>query len=171
MEDPSPPTPAAPRPAPRKGCLWLVVAVLTLVLVAFAGLIIFNKQYRLTAAKLQDARARWQAAGLRDYDLEVTVGGGTTGRYQVQIRNGRVAGGTVNGHRFERLEQAQSWTVSELFNILEADLERDAAPGSPAVFTRVEFDAQHGHLVRYVRNQLGGSRQQIEIRVLLTPVE
>ncbi len=146
-----------------------MLAVAALLAVAcIAGLIVYKKQFRLTRDKLDAARARWEAAGLRDYDLAITVTGGTSGEYWIQVRGGRLVEGHFNGRPFERPEQARPWTVPELFNVLEADLGRDAEPGSPAVFTRVDFDPADGHLVRYLRKQLGGSRHTIEIRTRLT---
>src|SRR5262245_14218981 len=113
-------SPFSPKTGSLRRWLWLVAGVLVLALFVLGGMALYNRQQRLTPEKLEAARARWASAGLRDYDIEVTVTGGTAGVYHVHVRNGQAVGGTVNGQPFDRLEQAHPWTVAELFHILEA---------------------------------------------------
>jgi hypothetical protein len=143
------------------------VSVAVLLVAVIAGLNVYHEQHRLTRAKLEEAQKRWSAAGLKDYDIAVTVGGRTRGVYQVQVRDGRASGGTVNGKPFDPPQLARSWTMDELLNtILERDLENDAKPDSPTVYTQVEFDPHDGHLIHYLRNSV---RQNVTLDVRLDP--
>lgn len=150
-----------------KAWVWWIAGSAAVLLACAIVLILYNNRARLTQAKLEAARARWEAAGIQDYDIQVNVTGGTSGAYDLQVRRGDVVKATFNGIPFENLEKAQPWTMPELFRILEQDLENDAKPGSPVVFTRVEFDPQDGHLVRYVRSRSG---QNVIIQVHLSQV-
>jgi hypothetical protein len=149
---PDPPPADHPRGERRWRLVGLLAAIATVGTVAVVvGLIVFNNQRRLTPEKLADARARWERAGVRDYEIEVRVGGGTQAVYRVEVRGGQVVRATQNGLAFDRPERAEPWTVAGLFDILANDLARDAQPGSPAAYTQVRFDPHDGHLVRYLR--------------------
>jgi hypothetical protein len=144
-----------------------IAAALLALVVVVAALNVYHEQHRLTRENLALAQKRWAAADLIDYDIQVTVGGGTRGVYLVQIRGGRAVGGTMNGLPFDPPERARSWTMDELLNtILERDLENDAKPDSPIVYTQVEFDSKDGHLIHYLRNSV---RQNVTLDVRLEP--
>jgi hypothetical protein len=110
---------------------------------------LYNHQFRLTAERLEAAKARWQAALIHDYDLQVEVGGRTRGLYNLRVRQRRVVEATLDGHK---LENAAPWTVEGLFTILERDLENDAKPDYPRSYTRAHFDAETGCLSSYLRS-------------------
>lgn len=129
--------------------------------IAFVGVVVYRNQGRLTWEKLEEARSRWNAAGIDDYDITVNVTGGTQGTYRLEVRKGEITKASRNGLPFENINQALPWTVPELFNILQMDLENDARTGT-VPYTRVEFDARDGHLVTYARST---SRQNIAIHV------
>jgi hypothetical protein len=159
----------APATRPRRTWLWALGGLGVLVAGAFAALIIYNQQFRLTRDSLDAARARWTSAGIHSYDIDVNVSGATTGRYHVEVRNGKIVRADRNDQPFDNLEQARPWIVPELFNILEADLDNDAAAGRPNASGSAEFDPSHGHLIRYSRKHAGGSRR-IQLHVCLKPI-
>src|SRR3990167_5560114 len=51
----------------------------------------------LTADRWQQSLRQWTAAGVRDYDLEISVTGRQAATYSVQVRNGQVSSLTHNG--------------------------------------------------------------------------
>jgi hypothetical protein len=110
---------------------------------------------------LKAAREKWDAAKVEDYDLKAVVSGSPGGAYEVKVR-----GGVVVEARFEGKDNpaARDWAVPGLFKVLQEDAERDAKPGSPKSYTRVEFDAKDGHLIRYVR---ASQEQNVAIEVTL----
>lgn len=154
------------RPA-RSRILWLLLAVVLLVTAGFALSISYRNRNRLTQEKLDAARERWRAAGIESYAIDVTVSGVTSGQYHVVVRNGKITEAKINDQPFDDLAKARPWTVPELFNILQLDLDNESKPGTPGAYTQVEFDAEAGYLVHYLRHQHGG-RQRVEIRVVLT---
>jgi hypothetical protein len=145
----------------------LTIAAFAIIAV-IVGLNIYHDQHRLTKEKLAAAQKLWEAARVRDYDIDVTIGGRTHGRYQVQVRGGRIVAATMNGKPFDPPELANSWTMDEwLTTFLERDLENDAKPDSPPVYTQVEFDPGDGHLVHYLRSSV---RQHLVMDVRLERV-
>ncbi len=145
---------------------WLMGGVPLLLVAGLIGLVVYNNQFRLTAEKLEAAKARWRDAGIRNYQIKVEVSGGTTGSYVVDVRDGAIHQATLNGKPFAQLDQAEPWTVPGLFQVLERDLENDAKPGSPATYTKVRFDPQDGHPIRYVRSS---QNQHVIIETTVTP--
>ena len=133
--------------------LYGLGAIAVVIVTVIVTLNIQHEQRRLTPEKLEAARRLWAAAQLWDYDVEVTVSGRTRGVYCVQVRGGRPVAGTMNGQPFDPPERARIWTMDELlYTILERDLENDAKPDSPSVYTQVEFDPHDGHLIHYLRS-------------------
>jgi len=148
--------------------LFALAGAAAVLIAVIVGLNIAHSQKRLTPERLAEAQRLWQAAGVQDYDIRVTVQGRTAGDYVVQVRDGRAVSGTINGRPFDPPELARSWTMHELlFTILERDLENDAKPDSPVVHTQAEFDPHDGHLMRYLRSS---SRQNVVLDVQLERV-
>ena len=120
---------------------------------------------------LSQARARWDAAGIRDYDLEWTTSGDREGHYLVFVRAGEVR----RVHAF--VEDRRSRTVREivakpgdpsyygvegLFRIIseeQATAESDPLPfGQPKgtrVLLRFTPDPKLGYPRRYRRDVVG----------------
>ena len=148
--------------------LWLLgigTAIPLAGVAVIVGLNIYNAQFRLTRERLDAAWQRWQQAAIDDYDITVRVRGSTQGVYQLEVRDGKVRKAWRNGQPFPSLRQAYPWTVEGLFTVvLEGDLERDQGSGTRP-FTKVTFDAEDGHPIRYVRDS---DQQRIVIEVNLT---
>lgn len=155
---------------PGKLWVWLLIVLVGMILAAFVGLIIYKKQWKLTSEKLNAARARWEQAGIRDYDLEVHVSGRTEARYRLQVRDGRTDRVSCNDQEYSKQKADEFWSVTGLFDVLQTDLENDAQPNAARVYTRVEFDPVDGHLVHYVRQSLSGPRQDLTIETTFKPL-
>lgn len=110
----------------------------------------------LTTERLAEARAKWSAAGIADYDMRLRMHGG---EYGVRCRNRVVEDLTLNGTPVTTGDPA-SYSVDGLLAILGMELEmfgsggRAPAGGSP-VFMRVLFDQQRGYVKRYLRSGSG----------------
>ncbi len=157
-------------PRPGKLWIWLLIVLVGVILAAFVGLIIYKKQWKLTSEKLDAARARWEQAGIRHYDLEVHVSGRTEARYRLQVRDGRTVQVSCNDQEYSKQKADEFWTVPGLFDVLQTNLKNEADPNSPRIYTRVEFDPNDGHLVRYVHKSLSGPRQDYTIETTFKPV-
>ncbi len=126
----------------------------------------------LTEAALAAARKRWQAAGLRDYDLHYRMQGDD---FDVKVRGGIVTEVLRNG-RPTRTQNARLYGVDGLFDILAEDLDNLHNPSGPfarrgnVVVMRVRFHPELGYVERYLRST-GGVGRGASIEVLsLTPV-
>jgi hypothetical protein len=161
------PSRAAPR---RRGgwLLWTLACFVVGGIVAMVGLNVVNSRYRLTSETLAAAQQRWAAAALHNYEITVQVSGGTSGTYWVRVEGSEITDATLNDQPFAPLERAAPWTVPGLFGILADDLANDAKPSSPVAYTRVEFDPQNGHLLRYLRTS---GDQRLTMEVVLNSLE
>jgi hypothetical protein len=70
----------------------------------------------------------------------------------------------LNAKELLPAEQFEHHSMEGLFNTIEADLNRDAQPGSPRTFCRGYFDAEDGHLHLFVR-RVAGTPERVEIKV------
>ncbi len=140
--------------------LWLGPLGLLAGLIA-AALAAREPTERLTAANLAAARQRWTAAGLRDYSLDLDIGGTL---YEVEVQRGAVISLRVGGHAAAS-HDAQSYSVDGWFSTLELDLELAADPHGPlaggAELLRVRFHPQLGYPERYVRAVSSAGRTQV----------
>jgi hypothetical protein len=129
------------------------------------GLNLYRSKLALSPENLAEARQRWQAAGIKDYDITVTTSGGIRGTYRLKVRGGSVLDATADDVPLNvNTAPAQAWTVPGLFDALEQYLEWDSRPQAPTAYTEVAFDHADGHLVRYLRTAPG---QHIVIDVQL----
>jgi hypothetical protein len=146
---------------------WLLLLVLGLagVIAAFIVRGVLNRGSPLTAERLEEARQRWDGAGVNDYNAEISVSGNSPGSYFIEVRGGRAVAARLNGSPFPEIGQARYWTVPGLFDILENDLKRDALPGAPVAHTQATFDPADGHVVRYVRS-VPGQTLRIDVRLV-----
>ncbi|QDU96789.1 DUF6174 domain-containing protein [Lignipirellula cremea] len=120
---------------------------------------------RLTRSSFDDARERWQAAGLLDYDLKVEAVSAAIDVYQISVREGAVAQVIRNGEVSSRPASFQAWTVGGMFDVISSDLQsqeaitRDQAPPGAAILSlRAEFDAKSGIPLRYLRADRSAGR-------------
>lgn len=115
----------------------------------------------LSSERLASAQRQWDERGPSDYDIELQLSGRQTGRYHVEVRDGRAVAMTRNGVAPPRRVWPQ-WTVPGLFEILEHDLVHVDDPekgfGMPkgsTVLLRAVFDERFGYPRKYARTVLG----------------
>lgn len=137
--------------------------------VGLIGALLFLREpaEKLSAEALASARRRWEAAGVRDYDMTFRMHGSL---YEVACRDGIVGRMLVNGRSPETVD-ASAYTVDGLFRVLEQELDAiaEAAAGGPAgqggVMARVRFHPALGYVERYVRGG-GGMGRSASIELL-----
>jgi hypothetical protein len=180
-----------PRPRARNPLRWVALFVVLAALGAAAILIplVYNLRLQLTPGQLAEARARWEASGPRDYDLEYLVrtedGRATENEeYVVRVRDGRVvlvgcngellrvspAAGCVAGPGVRAVPDVspQDFGVEALFRTMEENLSGDAGRGGRN-YAVATFDPHDGHPVHYV-HRVRGTRQRQEWTVRLRRV-
>jgi hypothetical protein len=117
----------------------------------------------LTAKSLQEARDRWKAAGIKNYDMSYRMHGSV---YGIQVRAGIVSDVRVNGLAPTSTDW-KTYSVDGLFDILGMDLESFRTPtnqvGGPQVIMRVRFHPQLGYVERYVRSGSPATDATIEL--------
>lgn len=110
-----------------------------------------------TPQEFAAAQARWEAAAIRDYDLELEVEGGQHGKYRVTVRGGAPTAVLRNDQPVPE-RTWHYWTVPGLFKIMAEDQAGlddpqrvfQAPPGAKVVL-QAEFDSQLGYPARYRR--------------------
>ncbi len=119
----------------------------------------------VTPQALEHARAQWNKAGPRNYDLEWTSTGPRNNRFAVSVRAGRVQsveGVAPDGRRFPtRAVETKYYSVDGLFQIIADDLAELDQPtpfnlprGTKAVL-RFSPDPQYGYPRSYRRDIMG----------------
>src|SRR5262249_39258475 len=125
----------------------------------------------LTPEVLQDAEQKWIAHKPISYRLVLEMSGDRveTGRFEVEVRNGRIVSLKRNG-LVVRDTADDNYTMEGLFHMLDQELslaEKPATVGAPpgyTVYTTAKFDETTGRLIRY-RRIVGGTSNSIEVNV------
>jgi hypothetical protein len=136
---------------------------------AFAVWLLRDPIPTLSREAFTAAVARWKEKNPKHYDMQVVFTGGQTGTYQVEVRHGEVTRLVRDGQPLNRGAAWKLWTVSGMFEILEADLARmenpAEHPGLGEVQISAEFDGQWGYPRRYRQIQLGGKQATSEWQI------
>lgn len=118
---------------------------------------------RLTPEAYRAALERWEARGLKSYDMDVEILGNQPGKVHIEVRDGQVAHMTRDGVEPRQRRTWEYWTVEGQFETLARELENAEAPAdafkAPGVSEMVmwaEFDPVWGYPRRYDRVALGG---------------
>ncbi|MBL8800121.1 MAG: hypothetical protein JNM56_39935 [Planctomycetia bacterium] len=158
---------------PRKRRTWLWFFALLGTLAAVGSLLpriigpVHGLQ-TLTPETLKAAQDLWAKKGPRHYHLEYEKKGNVRGKVSVQVRDGKVISGTVDGQPLEpRLYPYHS--MPAILDDLERFLQLSQKPGAPATVLKAQFNAQTGHLVRYVY-VVSGTEQKVDLTVQLQPL-
>lgn len=158
----------------HRGSLAIVIAVGGLVTSAGAFLLLSDRLggTALNADGLEAARAKWERAGIADYDLHLTVN--TTGSdeqaFVSTVRHGRVSDLLLNG-KPSTSRQKDDYSVEGLFSTLARELELSSGEKngfnsqSGGNLLRVTFDEKNGFVRRYLRS-IGGTGRTTEIRII-----
>lgn len=161
---------AAPRTQPKIGRRLQRMRVLTaaVVLGGACGLAAVLLYYgrregpplpRLTIDRFDEARAKWKANALPNYDIRIEVKGIQAAVYDVQVRDGAARRALRNGKPLTQRRTWGTWSVDGMFATIAADVEqlrkaqagRDAELGALQVTLGAEFDAQYHYPARYYR--------------------
>lgn len=148
----------------RKNWPWWVAGGLSFTLLL--GIVFFAPFKRgrpLTRERLREARRRWREKDLKDYDLEIRVGGSQRAFHRIQVRGGKVVRMTTGGADVGS-RPGRYWTVEGLFGFLETELEHAGKPeraygvkDPSQVVLRAEFDPEWGFPRRFLRHVMGRS--------------
>jgi hypothetical protein len=87
----------------------------------------------------------------------------------VQVRDGKVTSVTLDGQPLEAWQYGY-YGMPAMFNDIEMFLEQDSKPGQPRTFKKALFDANDGHIMKFIRRVMG-STERVEISVKLQRVE
>ena len=153
----------------------LAAALAAVVLVAVVALLPGGSE-PLTAARLETARQRWRAAGIRNYEMELETSGAQTGRYVVRVKDGSVVSLARDGH-VENPSEKELWSVDGLFRTLERELGNaehpekiyGVAPGTQ-VLLRMRSDPRLGYPLFFSRYVMGTNKSVTIRTVRLTPL-
>ncbi len=110
----------------------------------------------MTRALFDDAREKWQQAGIVDYDLQYKMNGSD---YHIEVRDSIVTVAMVDG----RQPTSSNWgtyAMDGLFEILLLEIdnqEEGIGPfaGGGSALMRVRFNEERGYIERYLRGGLG----------------
>lgn len=158
----------------RTAKINMIIALLTFVVgVAGAVLVLREPMQPLTAALLNSARARWDAAAPDAYRLHYRMHGS---EYQVAVKGGIVTELAVDG-RVPLSADYGSYGVKGLFDTLEAEIENLTDPQGPlggatgSVIMRVRFNEDYGYVERYLRSAGAGGRTAAIELIEFTPLD
>lgn len=151
------------------GWIWFFVVLALLTVAAVATLVVFNLRQQLTPEKLAEAQALWKEKGPPDYDLEYTKEGSVSQHLHVEVRGGKVVGLTDDGRPLER-RLYPSYDMAAVFGDLKRFLELKGEPGGGRKFLRAQFNADDGHVEKYVYSD-PKTRQRIEVTIGLSRPE
>jgi hypothetical protein len=121
----------------------------------------------ISPADLDAAQRRWQAKGLKNYDLKIVLAGRQTGELLMTVRDGEPTGLTRNGTAMKQPRTWEPWTVPGMFETLTTDFEnRDEAREKfgvepQSIHMRCEFEAEFGYPKRYL-HQIYGRQQDLQ---------
>jgi hypothetical protein len=154
-------------PKRNRGWIWffLVLALLSATGIIILRMAVLSRQ--IQPEQLAAARAKWDAKGPRNYDLDYTKKGASEGTVFVKVRHGEVVSAEPDERPLE--EKRAYYGMPALFDYIERFLEIDAQPGAPRSFATARFDDEDGHLIHYLR-RAGGTREELELIVHLKPV-
>jgi hypothetical protein len=115
----------------------------------------------LTRAEWERSLERWEAAAVRDYELEVSVTGRQAATYAVFVRDGEVSQATRNGQPLPQRRTWTTWTVHGMFETIARDLESverhatgRADSSTPQLQLRAAFHPELGFPQQYLRTEM-----------------
>jgi hypothetical protein len=115
----------------------------------------------LTRHEWDESFRKWEAAGVRDYDIEIKVTGRQAATYAVQVRAGIPISAQRDGYALPQQRTWSTWTVEGMFETIGRDLESvekhatgRAESGTPQLQLRGTFDPELGYPQRYLRTEM-----------------
>jgi hypothetical protein len=156
----------------NRGWIWFFITLLALTVTAITVLIQYNSRQQLTRQQLDEAMARWQEKGPRNYRLEYeTKKVGSTETFRAEVRDGKVISVMMNDKIELEPRQYRYYSIPALFGFIQDFMEQDSKPDSPRTFVTALFDSRDGHPIHYLRSVMA-KRERQEITVTkLDPTE
>lgn len=173
MSTASPNAPAPRPPISDKAKVTLGVAggLLCVVMIIWGLIKPSNAQPQVTRAEYNAALQKWKEAGIKDYDLRLTLSGRNDQNTEIilEVRDGVVTKSLRNGRPVARKEE-DNWTVENQFKAIRDDLDLAEGPGfnvKQGVYITLhgEFDPKYGYPDHYFRQAHGPSPLQSQWKV------
>jgi hypothetical protein len=140
--------------------VWFFVILGVLTAAAVSIEVWYNLQQQLTPESLAEARKKWSAKGPPSYHLEYTLSRiGSTDKYEVEVRGGKVAWAMRNG-QLEEEGQFRYRDMPALFRFIADYLEQDSQPGKPRTYATATFAPDDGHVLHYTRSVMSKRERQ-----------
>ncbi len=158
---------------------WLILAsifVVPTVAGVFYWMLHEPEMPRVTRASLKAAQAKWDASGVKSYDLQVqTQGGLNTKIIQVEVRDGKVVKCLENGIEPGR-QYWDFWTIPHQFEMISEDVAKDETDGfrkqsNVKITLHAKENPQFGFPDHYARKAHGPSPLYVQwLNMKFTPV-
>ncbi len=175
------PTPPAPAP-PQKNYIWIYY--FAFLVIASVGVTVFmirfNLSIQLKPEELEAAHKLWEQKGPRSYNMVYTEQINAEERktvFAVKVRAGKVVEVLMNGKPLEPTKEDGQvhdprpyHTMDGKFRDIERFMDLDQKKDAPKVYVTADFDANDGHVERYIRNVMG-TTQRVELNVKLEAVD
>ena len=183
------PHPSARRRS-RRLWLWYFLVLAILGTAAVVLPLVVNLGMQLKPDDVIAARKKWEAMRPANFDLELWCRENQeeADEYFVKVRGGQVTsvvgknegivqldrtallalGLGITAKPAVPLESLPPLTVDAMFDLIEANLKRDATTSGSRNFATAKFDERDGHPLRYVHRRTG-TKERLEWIVKLTP--
>lgn len=124
----------------------------------------------LTRANLSEARAKWTAAAIRNYSMDITITGVQQGNDHVDVENGKVVRMTTDEEPTPQTAW-EYWSIEGMFGFLEEELVQADTPtqafqidDKSKVYLSVFYNQKTGVPEKYLR-QVFGRKLTIEWQI------
>lgn len=124
-----------------------------------------SRPVELDAEALRAAQVKWNAQGVRNYDIDVEVIVPDPAEIQLQVRRGSISNITFRSYTPDSKRQGDRWTVPGQLEILRQELALSSTPGGlgipegVAVERLVRFDSHYGYPVSFHRQSEDGRHE------------
>ncbi len=133
---------------------------------------------RMTRADFEAARDKWQAAGIKNYDVDVDFSGGDQRKIvHVEVRDGEVTKCVENGRVPTQERVWDDWTIESQFQMIGEDLVKSEDPvngfrvrSNVVITLHANFDPELGYPHRYHRKARGATPLRCHWDVVLKPL-
>ena len=138
----------------------IVMSLLTLLVIV---LIQRGRLGEVDGPLLEAARARWQAAGIDSYELELSITGHQQDEYRIIVRDGEVSRFERNGQPLQRRHAFQAWGIEGMLETIGRDLDNrrryrlgERGPQICNLYLQGRFHEKLGYPQEYIRMERGG---------------
>ena len=115
---------------------------------------------QLEREALDGAMARWKAAGLKDYELEVKLHGRRSDAVRIGVSGGVPVFLSINSNPVEGERARAAWTVEGQFEAISIDWKNAVESANPGqTILTAEFDPDLGYPLYYQKVALGRNEE------------